>query len=141
MSVFGVSEDMSDDDFRKYMLRLAGDVASVSRSTTVASCRLAEFWDVRAAHFALARLNGSQARVPTIVEVSLLVRCCLLMLDPACGQSRCHNCEAPRWILRCQSLLKLLQYGCVLVLRLQRLTKPLLQIKADSDSRFKAADR
>ncbi|KAK9810778.1 hypothetical protein WJX73_006520 [Symbiochloris irregularis] len=68
VSVFGVNEGMSDQEFRSYMVDLAGDVASVSRSTTMPNCRLAEFWDVRAAHYALARLTGSQARVPTINE-------------------------------------------------------------------------
>ena len=70
VSVFGVNEAMSDQEFRAHMTQLAGDVASVSSSSAIPGCRLAEFWDVRAAHYALAQLNGSQTRVPTIVEVS-----------------------------------------------------------------------
>lgn len=69
VSVFGVNEAVADADYRDYMQDLAGDVASVSRSTTIPGCRLAEYWDVRSAHLALNKLNGSQARVPTIVEV------------------------------------------------------------------------
>lgn len=69
VSVFGVGEAMSDQEFRTYMADLAGDVASVSRSSAIPGCRLAEYWDVRSAHYALAKLNGSQTRVPTIVEV------------------------------------------------------------------------
>ena len=72
VSVFGVSEAVSDQDFHAYMTELAGDLVTVTRSSAVHGCRLAEYWDVRSANMALAKLNGSQARVPTIVEV-----CCL----------------------------------------------------------------